>query len=85
MQTYLFLALFIAFKVGCQVEAFLQCYSGPPYSPLAFQSKQETLQSTSPPVGFDSDSFLVGVDSHVSRCMTNDTHLFEELPLNKEN
>ncbi len=49
MRTYLFPALFTAFKVGCRVEAFLQRYSGPPYSHLAFQSKQ-TLQPTSPPV-----------------------------------
>ncbi len=84
LRTYLFPALFTAFKVGCRVEAFLQCYSGPPYSHLAFQSKK-TLQPTSPPVRFDSDSYLVGVDSHASRCMANDTHLFKDLCLNKNN
>jgi hypothetical protein len=47
MQTYLFPALFTAFKVGCRVKAFFRQYSGPPYSYLAFQSKQ-TLQPMSP-------------------------------------
>jgi hypothetical protein len=51
---------------------------------MAFQSKQ-ALQQTSLPVQFDSDSFLIGVDSHASRCMANDTHLFEDLRLNKNN
>ncbi len=54
MRTYLFPALFTTFKVGCQVEVFLQQYSGPPYSHLAFQSKQ-ALQPTSPSVQFDAD------------------------------
>ena len=49
IRTYLFPALFTAFMVGCQMEAFLRHYSNPPYSHLAFQSKQ-TLQPTSPPV-----------------------------------
>ncbi len=80
MQTYLFPVLFTAFKVGCQVEAFLRQYSGPPYCHLVFQSKQE-LQPTSPPVRFDSNSYLISVDSHASRCMANDTHLFEDLRL----
>jgi hypothetical protein len=84
MRTYLFPALFTTFKVGCRVEAFLRRYSCPPYSHLAFQSKQ-TLQPTSPPVRFDSNSFLIGVDNHASRCMANDTHLFEDLRLNKNN
>ena len=84
MWTYLFPALFTAFKVGCRVEAFLRQYSGPPYSPLAFQSKQ-TLQPMSPLVRFDSDSFLIGVDSRALRCMANNTHLFKDLRLNKNN
>ena len=84
MRTYLFPALFTTFKVGCPVKAFLRRYSGPAYSHLVFQSEQ-TLQPTSSPVRFDSDSFLIGVDSHASRCMANDTHLFKDLRLNKDN
>jgi hypothetical protein len=39
-----------------------------------------------PPVRFDSDSYLIGVDNHASRCMANSPHLFEDLHLdnNKE-
>ena len=62
MRTYLFPALFTAFKVGCRVEAFLRQYSGSPYSHMAFQTKL-ALQPTSLPVRFDSDSFLIG-NSH---------------------
>ena len=86
MQTHLFLALFTAFKVGCQVEAFLQCFFGPPtwvHSHLAFQSKV-TLQSASPLVRFDSDSYCIGVDSHTLKCMANKVHLFEVLCLNAD-
>ena len=82
MRTYLFPALFTAFKVGCRVESFLRQFSSPPRSHLAFQSKQTP---TTLPVRFDSDSFLIGVDSHSSRCMVNDTHLFEDLRLNENN
>ena len=82
MRTYLFLALFTAFKVGCRVESFLRQFSGPLRSHLAFQSKQTP---TNLPVRFDSDSFLIGVNSHALRCMVNDTHLFKDLRLSKNN
>jgi hypothetical protein len=56
---------------------------GPPiWDPnyLALQS-EFTLQSASPPVRFDSDSYLIGVDNHASKCMANAPHLFEDLHL----
>jgi hypothetical protein len=86
MQTYLFLVLFTAYKVGCRVEVFLQRFSGPPtwaHSHLAFQS-EATLQSASPPVRFNSDSYPIGVNSHASKCMANKARLFEDLRLNKD-
>ena len=86
MRNYLFPVLFTAYKVGCRVEAFLRRFSGPPtwvHSHLAFQS-EATLQSASPPVRFNSDSYPIGVDSHASRCMANKAHLFEDLHLNKD-
>ena len=64
------------------MEAFLQKFSGPLRSHLAFQSEQAP---TTLSVRFDSDSFLIGVNSHASSCMVNDTHLFEDLRLNKNN
>jgi hypothetical protein len=86
MQTYMFPALFTAYKVGCRVEAFLRRFSGPPtwvHSHLAFQC-EAMLQSVSSPVRFDSDSYPIGVDSHASRCIVNKAHLFEDLRLNKD-
>ncbi len=86
MQTYLLLALFTAYKVGCRVEAFLRPFSGPPtwvHSHLVFQS-EATLQSASSLVRLDSDFYPIGVDSHASRCMVNKAHLFEDLRLNKD-
>ena len=81
IRTYLFPALFAAFKVGCCIEAFLRRFSGPPTRDLAFHS-EATLQSASSPVRFNSDSYPIGVDSHASRCMVNKAHLFEDLRLN---
>ena len=86
IRTYLFPALFAAYKVGCRVEIFLRRFYGPPiwdHSHLAFHS-ETTLQSASSPVRFDSDSYPIGVDSHASRCMVNKPHLFEDLRLNKD-
>jgi hypothetical protein len=86
MRTYLFPALIAAYKVGCCLESFLQLFSSPPtWAPiyLALQSKT-TLQSASPLVRFDSDSYPIGVDSHTSKCMANKPHLFEDLRLNKD-
>jgi hypothetical protein len=86
IQTYLFPVLFATYKVGCCVEVFLQRFSGQltwAHSHLAFQSKA-TLQSASPPVRFNSDSYPIGVDSHALKCMVNKAHLFEDLRLNKD-
>jgi hypothetical protein len=86
LQTYLFLAAFATFKVGCRVESFLRCFLGPPiWDPtcLALQS-ESTLQLMSLPVTFDSDSYPVGVDNHTLKCMANAPHLFEDLRLNND-
>jgi hypothetical protein len=86
MRTYLFLALFATYKIGCCMEAFLQCFSGPPtWAPiyLALQS-EATLQPASLPVRFDTDSYPIKVNSHASKCVANKPHLFEDLRLNKD-
>jgi hypothetical protein len=83
LWTYLFPAAFAAFKVGCRVESFIRRFLGPPiWDPtcLALQSKT-ALQTAPPPVRFDSDSYLIRVDNHASRCMANALHLFEDLHL----
>ena len=86
IRTYLFSALFNAYKVGCCMEIFLQRFSGPPtWAPsyLALQS-EAMLQSASSPVRFNSDSYPIGVDSHTSKCMAINPHFFEDLRLNKD-
>ena len=86
MRTYLFLVLFAAYKVGCHIKAFFRRFFSPPtwaHSHMTFQSKT-TLQPASPPIRFNSDSYLIGVDSHALRCMANKPHLVEDLRLNKD-
>ncbi len=83
LRTFPFSAAFAAFKVGCRVESFIRPFLGPPiWDPnhLALQS-ETTLQVAPPPVRFDSDSYLIGLDNHASRCMANAPHLFEDLRL----
>jgi hypothetical protein len=86
LWTYLFPAAFAAFRVGCRVELFVQRFTGPPIRDptcLAHQSKA-MLQLALPLVRVDSDSYLIGVDNHASRCMANAPHLFKDLHLNKD-
>jgi hypothetical protein len=87
LRTYIFLAIFAAFKVGCQVEVFLWRFLGPPIwdsTYLALQSKT-TLQSAPLTIRFDSDSYPIGVDNHAAKCMANTPHLFDNLHLNNNN
>jgi hypothetical protein len=83
LRTYLIPAAFAAFNVGCCVESFIRHFLGLPiWDPtcLALQSKT-ALQTAPPLVRFDSDSYLIGVDNHASRCMANALHLFKDLRL----
>jgi hypothetical protein len=86
LRAYLLPAAFAAFKVGCRVESFIRCFSGPPIRDLTCLAHQSeaTLQLAPPPVHFDSDSYPIEVDNHASRCMANTPHLFEDLHLNKD-
>jgi hypothetical protein len=81
---YLFPAAFAAFKVGCCIESFIRRFFGPPiWDPTCLALQSETMLRTAPPpVRFDSDSYLIGVDNHTSKCMANAPHLFEDLHLN---
>jgi hypothetical protein len=86
LRTYLFPAAFAAFRVGCRIESFLRRFSGPPiWDPtcLALQS-ETTLRMASPLIRFDSDSYLIGVDKHASKCMANAPHLFDDLRLDNK-
>jgi hypothetical protein len=86
LWTYLFPAAFVAFKIGCHVESFIQCFPGPPTRDptcLAHQSKA-TLQLAPLLVRFDLDSYPIGVNNHALRCMANAPHLFKDPHLNKD-
>ncbi len=87
LHTYLFLAIFAAFKVGCHVEVFLRRFLGPPiWDPTYLALQSETMLQLAPPqVRFDSDSYPIGVDNHASKCMAHAPHLFKNLRLNKNN
>ncbi len=63
------------------LSLFLDVSQVPPSgTPTAWLSK--VRQPAPPLVRFDSDSYLIGMDNHASRCMANAPHLFEDLRLN---
>jgi hypothetical protein len=86
LRTYLFPAAFATFRVGCCVESFLRRFLGPPiWDPTCLALQSETTLQTAPPlVRFDSDSYLIRVDNHASRCMATAPHLFEDLHLDND-
>jgi len=81
LPTYLMLAFFAAFKVGCCVEDKLRHFLRPLQRTLRFLAFQGAFLGD-PAVRFDSDSFPIGINNHASRCMANAPHLFEDLRLN---
>jgi len=87
-HTYLFAALWLTFQVGCCVEAMLHTaikwvhalrWPAPHKRRLALKANHHPALAND--VRFDSDSFAIGVDSHVSRCMGNDKRLSDNLIL----
>jgi hypothetical protein len=80
LQTYLFPLAMASLQVGCRVESLARRLCHRTQAPLhlrALQSLEAPPQQS--PLLFDSDSFPIGVDNHVSRCMANAPHLFEDL------
>jgi len=87
LWTYLFPIVVSIFKVGCcvkgQVREILTCHclrelpsiTRPTYTALS--SAFDCIAA----IRFDSDSYLIGIDSHASRCMANAPHLIEDLKL----
>ena len=84
-HTYLFSALWLAFRVGCCVEAVirsaLKCFHSFRWPRRAMRVALQANDARANDIRFDSDSFAVGVDNHASRCMGNDKRLFENLVL----
>ena len=80
LPTYLVPALFAALKVGCCVKYKLRRFLRLSQQAPRFLALQGAFVDN-PAVRFDSDSFSIGIDNHASRCMANDTHLFENLHL----
>jgi hypothetical protein len=70
LQMYLMPAFFATLKVGCHVERKLRCFLRPFQRAPRFLAHQGTFHDD-PAVQFNSDSFLIGIDNHASRCMAN--------------
>ena len=82
LRTYLFPFAMASFRVGCYVESFARRLCRCTRVPIHLRALQGLEgPSQQPPLLFDSDSFLIGVDNHASRCMANAPHLFEDLRL----
>ncbi len=82
-RTYLVPLASRSFQIGCRLESWLQC-RGLRELPKQALSKLTAMNSElwAPgpyPIGFDSDSFPIGIDTHTSRCMANAPNLFEDL------
>jgi hypothetical protein len=84
MLTYLLPLALISFKVGCRVEHSLCCL------PVAFNMHQclpkivafaasTTLPYQVPSIRFDTDSFVIGVDTFPSIMLGNHPDQFENL------
>ena len=83
----MFAAAWFIYKMGCQVEIF--CHQtrrmlinlcGPSRRHQDFAAQAKTASGAND-VHFDSDSYMIGVDNHASRCMANSPHLFTDLQL----
>jgi hypothetical protein len=84
LQYLLLLAIF-AYKVGCQIKRLLKIFSQRLQRPhmlqrIAYQS--ERGYSNLPTIRFDTNSFLIGVDSFASVTMVTQPNQFEDLILN---
>jgi hypothetical protein len=78
--SYLALALFAAFKIGCRVKSKLRRF----LCPIQRAPRFLALQSASlgnPTIRFDTELFKIGIDNNASQCMANAPHLFEDLHL----
>ncbi len=87
-HTYLFVALWLTFQVGCCVVAMLHTaikwvhairWPAPHKIRLALHANCHPALAND--VRFDSNLFAVGVDNHASRCMGNNKRLFDNLIL----
>jgi hypothetical protein len=80
LRAHLFALAIASLKIGCHVELYLQslCHA-------CFTALQGTHGNPwSNQVHFNSDSFPIGVDNHVSYCYVNSLHLLDNLILSNE-
>jgi hypothetical protein len=88
VRSYLVPLAFCSFQVGCHLEAWLRC-GGLRELPKQALSKLTAMHSElralgAHPIGFDSDSIPIRINTHAPRCMANAPHLFEDLRLSNE-
>jgi hypothetical protein len=87
-RSYLVLLAFCSFQLGCCLESWLRC-QGLRELPKQALSKLTAMNSElwAPgpyPIGFDSDSFPIGINTHALRCMADYPHHFEDLRLSNK-
>jgi hypothetical protein len=84
-HSYLVPLAFRSFQVGCCLESWLQCRGLrdlPKQALSKLTAMNSELRAPGPyPIGFDSNSFPIGINTHASRCMAGYPHLFEDLQL----
>jgi hypothetical protein len=87
LRTYLFLIALSVFKVGCRIEGQVKeiltscCLRElPSITRLPYAALSSAVNCISA-VCFDSGSYPIGINTHVSCCMAKAPHLFEDLKL----
>jgi hypothetical protein len=87
LRTYLVPIAISIFKVGCRVEGWMRKILAscdlrelPSISRPTYTALSSAVNRTAA-VRFDSDSYLIGINTHTSRCMVNAPHLFKDLKL----
>jgi hypothetical protein len=87
-RSYLVPLAFRSFQVGCCLEYWLRCQGLrelPKQALSKLTAMNSELQAPGPyPIGFDSDLFPIGINTHVLRCMAGYPHLFKDLRLSNK-
>jgi hypothetical protein len=87
LWTYLVPIAVLLFKVGCRIEGRVRVIVTSPQLRELSSITVLTYTTLSSVVGcilaiqFDFDSYLIGINTHASRCMVNTPHLFKDLKL----
>jgi hypothetical protein len=86
--SYFVLLAFCSFQVGCCLESWLQCRGLrelPKQALSKLTAMNSELRAPGPyPIGFNSNSFPIKIDTYALQCMAGYLHLFEDLQLSNK-